>query len=70
MLVPCTSTNCCPRTPALASQPLTPRQTRLLNGTPELSANQGGAGVLMEESPDFAYDSKDARRAQRERLQK
>ncbi|KAI7838860.1 hypothetical protein COHA_007383 [Chlorella ohadii] len=52
-----------------AVPPLTPRQTRLLNGTPELSANQGGAGVLMEESPDFAYDSKDARRAQRERLQ-
>ena len=60
--------------PALAlpfhAQPLTPRQTRLLNGTPELSANQGGSGVLMEESPDFSYDSKDARRAQKERLQK
>ena len=51
-------------------QPLTPRQTRLLSGTPELSANQGGNGVLMEESPDFSYDSKDARRTQRERLQK
>ncbi len=56
--------------PSLALQPLTPRQTRLLHGTPELSANQGGSGVLMEESPDSAYDSKDARRAQRERLQK
>ena len=51
-------------------QSLTPRQTRLLNGTPELSANQAGSGVLMEESPDFSYDSKDARRAQKERLQK
>ena len=54
----------------LLLQPLTPRQTRLLNGHPELHANQAGTGVVMEESPDFSYDSKDARRAQRERLQK
>ena len=51
-------------------QPLTPRQTKLINGTPDLAVNQGGAGVLMEEQPDFSYDSKEARRTQRERLQK
>ena len=53
-----------------AVPPLTPRQTRLLNGTPDLSAAQGGSGVVMEESPDSTYDSKEARRAQRLRLQK
>ena len=53
-----------------AVPPLTPRQTRLLNGTPDLSAAQGGNGVVMEESPDFAPDSKEARKAQRQRLQK
>lgn len=51
-------------------QPLTPRQTKLINGTPDLAVNQGGAGVLMEEQPDFSYDSKEARRTQRDRLQK
>ena len=53
-----------------AVPPLTPRQTKLLVGMPELAAGQAGAGVLVEEAPDYAYDSKDARRAQRERLQK
>ncbi|PRW33647.1 low-CO2 inducible [Chlorella sorokiniana] len=53
-----------------AVPPLTPRQTKLINGTPDLAVNQGGAGVLMEEQPDFSYDSKEARRTQRDRLQK
>ena len=53
-----------------AVPPLTPRQTKLINGTPDLSVAQGGQGVVMEEAPDSSYDNKDARRATRERLQK
>ena len=53
-----------------AVPPLTPRQTRLINGTPELGVDQGGAGVVMEEQPDSTYDNKEARRATRDRLQK
>ena len=53
-----------------AVPPLTPRQTKLISGTGDLAANQAGSGVMMEEAPDSAYDSKEARRAQRERLQK
>ena len=53
-----------------AVPPLTPRQTRAVSGTPDLSVSQGGTSVLMEEAPQTDPDSKEARRAQRERLQK
>ena len=53
-----------------AVPPLTPRQTKMISGLPDLAVNSAGTGVLMEEAPDSAYDSKDARRTQRERLQK
>ena len=53
-----------------AVPPLTPRQTKLINGTPDLAVSQGGSGVVMEEQPDTTYDNKDARRAQKQRLQK
>ena len=49
-------------------QPLTPRQMRLVAGPADV-CNIGGQSVLREEEAPYAFDSKDARRAQRKRLQ-
>ena len=54
---------CCP------VQPLTPRQMRLVAGPADV-CNQGGQSILREEEAPYAFDSKDARRDQRERLQR
>jgi len=54
-----------------AMPPLTPRQIKMLHGG-DLSVicNQGGQSTLRAEDPPYAYDSKDARKAQRKRLER
>nr|AXF41559.1 LCI520 protein [Chlorella sp. ArM0029B] len=53
-----------------AMPPLTPRQINLLHGGDlTVVCNQGGQSTLRAEDPLHAYDSKDARRMQKKRLQ-
>ncbi len=54
-----------------AMPPLTPRQIKMLHGGDQaVVCNQGGQSTLRAEDPPFTYDSKDARRVQRKRLQR
>ena len=50
-------------------QPMTPRQMRLVAGPADV-CNQGGQTMLREEEAPYAFDSKDARRSQKARLQR
>ncbi|PSC69999.1 low-CO2 inducible [Micractinium conductrix] len=53
-----------------AMPPLTPRQIRLVHGGDQgVVCNTGGQSTLRAEDPPYAYDSKDARKVQRTRLQ-
>ena len=56
-----------PLSPAL--QPMTPRQLRLVAG-PASVCNQGGETMLREEDAPYMFDSKDARKAQTDRLRR
>ncbi|KAL4426266.1 hypothetical protein ABPG77_009881 [Micractinium sp. CCAP 211/92] len=54
-----------------AMPPLTPRQIKMLHGgSQEVVCNQGGQSTLRAEDPPYAYDSKDARKAQKKRLER
>ena len=55
--------------PPYVLQPMTPRQMRLVAGPADV-CNQGGQTMLREEEAPYAFDSKDARRAQKARLQR
>jgi hypothetical protein len=48
---------------------MTPRQMRLVAGPADV-CNQGGQSMLREEEAPYAFDSKDARRSQKARLQR
>ncbi|KAL4436568.1 hypothetical protein ABPG75_003707 [Micractinium tetrahymenae] len=53
-----------------AMPPLTPRQIKMLHGgSQEVVCNQGGQSTLRAEDPPYAYDSKDARKNQKKRLE-
>ncbi|KAL4856957.1 hypothetical protein ACK3TF_002657 [Chlorella vulgaris] len=52
-----------------AMPPMTPRQMRLVAGPADV-CNQGGQTMLREEEAPYAFDSKDARRSQKARLQR
>ena len=54
-----------------AMPPLTPRQIRMLHGSDQsVVCNQGGQSTLRAEDPPVTYDSKDARKAQKKRLER
>jgi hypothetical protein len=54
-----------------AMPPLTPRQICLLHGGDQtVVCNTGGQSTLRAEDPPYAYDSKDARKAQKKRLER
>ena len=54
---------------SLLLQPMTPRQLRLVAG-PASVCNQGGETMLREEDAPYLFDSKDARKAQTDRLRR
>ncbi|KAL4419735.1 hypothetical protein ABPG75_006833 [Micractinium tetrahymenae] len=54
-----------------AMPPLTPRQIKMLHGGDlGVVCNQGGQSTLRVEDPPYAYDSKDARKNQKKRLER
>jgi len=54
-----------------AMPPLTPRQIRLLHGGDQsVVCNTGGQSTLRAEDPPFAYDNKETRKVQKQRLQR